>query len=461
MENNLEKLKILAENIQAAKLGKRGKDNHVNSRIVIDEYHEWRAESEHLFAQFFDDSNSQYKTFIDLPRDGNGFSLIGYFNQQYPIFKILMQQIESGNIMKLEEKTSRKKAEGKTVFISHATKDKEIIDAFVDVILHGALSVPIDKIFCTSTDGTKIKSGDDWRNAIKDNLISAKLNFLIITPNYKDSEVCMNEMGAAWVTSAIVLPLIIEPINYKTVGVIQEPTQVEKLLDEKSLDRIKDIVQETLEIPATLIKSDRWTTKKTEFLYRVKKYLVTNPFEVPLDRETINELIHEKTNLENTVNSLIEEKVNLQSLVNDLKKAKDKKDVEAIIKKRKPSTQFQELEELCGNVARKLSQNSSIINGIIYKSYSGKSIGIKWERNKEVLDEALANDFIDEELDVKWHDTQEMQSIYDALNNIDSFLNKNLTPEFHESYEENYEAPLDLRNKKFWEEAFDASISFS
>src|SRR5260221_427880 len=81
----------------------------------------------------------------------------------------------------------------KTIFISHATKDKEIIDAFVDVILHGALSVPIDKIFCVSTDGTKIKSGADWRDSINKSLVSARVNFLIITPNYKKSEVCLNE----------------------------------------------------------------------------------------------------------------------------------------------------------------------------------------------------------------------------------------------------------------------------
>lgn len=34
----------------------------------------------------------------------------------------------------------------KNFFISHAVKDKEIADTFVDVILDGALSVPIDEM---------------------------------------------------------------------------------------------------------------------------------------------------------------------------------------------------------------------------------------------------------------------------------------------------------------------------
>lgn len=458
----INKLKSLAENIQLAKLGKRGLEAHVNSYIVIDEYHEWRAETEDLFSKFFDESNNQYKQFIELPKDGNGHVLMHYFNQQYPIFKLLIKKIENGEAMKTKKVIeSEPKKEEKHVFISHASKDKEIIDAFVDLILQGSLSVPIDKIFCVSTDGTKIKSGADWRDSINESLLSAKVNFLLITPNYKESEVCLNEMGAAWVTSATVLPLIVEPINYKTVGVIQEPNQIEKLLDEKSLDRIKDIVQEKLEIPSALVKSDRWTVKKKEFILRVKKHIEAVPFEVPMDRDVFNKLLVENTDLENTINHLIEEKAELEDLIKKLKTAKNKNEVSEIIKNRKPSSQFQEFIELCKAVEKRLDRYDSIINGIIFKSYTGKEVTINWEGNKEELDEAYANDFIDEDLDVKWDETSEMRKTGDALGKISSFLGKDLDEEFYESYEENFDAPLNLNNKIFWEELFETSISFS
>jgi len=337
MEKIIVKLKKLADNIQAAKLGKRGKENHINSYTVIDEYQEWRAETENLFEQYFDDANYQYQKFISLPRGGNGYTLMGYFAQQYPIFKVLINKIESGETMKSEKKVEKIEVanhnDGKSIFISHASKDKEIVDAFVDLILQGALSVPINQIFCVSTDGTKIKSGTDWRESIKENLLSAKVNFLIITPNYKESEVCMNEMGAAWVTSAVVLPLIVEPINYKTVGVIQEPTQIEKLLDENSLDRIRDMVQDVMGIPSIQIKSDRWTVKKREFLSRVKRHITSNPFQIPMDRDAFNTLQKENSELSKTVDNLIEEKTALESLVRDLEKAKDKEEVKKVIKK--------------------------------------------------------------------------------------------------------------------------------
>ncbi len=199
---------------------------------------------------------------------------------------------------------------GKEIFISHAVKDKEIADSFNDIILEGGLGVHINRIFCVSTDGAKIRSGEDWRNSIRENILSAKIIFLLISPNFKESEVCLNEMGAAWITNAKVIPLIIDPISYKTVGVIQEPTQIEKLLDEKSLDRIKDIVQEKLNIVSSQIKSDRWTAKKGEFLLRVKKHIELSPFEIPIDRIMIQQIRRNKEQLEKTVGKIILEKTN-------------------------------------------------------------------------------------------------------------------------------------------------------
>ena len=160
MKERIEKLKVIAENIEAAKFGKRGKDTHINSYTVISEYHEWRAESEDLFYQFFDDSNPQFHEFKSLPKNGNGYTLINYFDQQYPIFKILIKKIEAGEVVSKKSRTSelipKIPRPMKTVFISHAVNDKEIVNAFVDLIILGGLGVPIDQVFCVSTDGTKI-----------------------------------------------------------------------------------------------------------------------------------------------------------------------------------------------------------------------------------------------------------------------------------------------------------------
>lgn len=348
----------------------------------------------------------------------------------------------------------------KTVFISHATKDKEIIDAFVDVILVGALSVTVDKIFCVSTDGMKIKSGEDWRNSINESLKSAKINFLIITPNYKESEVCMNEMGAAWVTSAKVIPLIVDPINYKSVGVIQEPNQIEKLIDENSLDRIKDTVQEVLQIPIEQIKSDRWTVKKREFLSRVKKHINANPFSTPMDRMAFEKLEKENKEINQTMDSLVEEKTSLEKLVEDLKKAKDKDEVIKVIKKHKPNSDFDDFEVAVRMVKKHLLNFKPIIRGIIFKEFTGKDIKINWEQYRDEIDEAVAEDFITEDFVADWKTTEEMAQVYNSLSDIREILERRLEEEFHARFADEYNAPMKIDNKKFWEEVFTATIFF-
>ncbi len=349
----------------------------------------------------------------------------------------------------------------KEIFISHSTKDKIIADNFIDLILHGALSVPIDKIFCTSTDGTKIKSGTEWRNSILSALKEAKLNFLLISPNYKESEVCMNEMGAAWIASANVIPLIIEPINYNSVGVIQEPVQIEKLLDEKSLDRIKDLVQETLDIPNELIKSDRWTTKKKEFVLKTKNYLKSNSFVTPLDRQKFDELIEENDDLEKTLSKIIEEKSELEDLVEELKNAKDKEEVKTIVKKHSDTSQFDEFEEIGQNLHNALNEFQPIIIGIIFKTYSSKDITIRSQVYSDDIDEALANDYINDELDANFTTTSKMNRILDLLDELSAFLKQDLTEEFIKQYAEEYEAPMLVSSKLFWEEVLELRLYFN
>ncbi len=120
------------------------------------------------------------------------------------------------------------KASDPFIFISHSSKDKRIVGSFIDKVLKLCLKIETNQIFFTSFEESTIESGIDFRNAIKENLIKASLVVLIITDNYKDSEVCLNEMGAAWVLNAKVIPFIVHPIKYDSVGFIHHPNQLLK-----------------------------------------------------------------------------------------------------------------------------------------------------------------------------------------------------------------------------------------
>lgn len=130
------------------------------------------------------------------------------------------------------------------IFISHCSKNEDIVNKFCDVVLGNGLNInTVDDVFNTSLAGSKPKNGEDFRDRIKRELLGAKLVLQFISKEYRDSKVCLNEMGAAWVLSDNVIPLIIEKDDYD-VGFIHSTNQQCQLTSEESIlsliDDLKD-----------------------------------------------------------------------------------------------------------------------------------------------------------------------------------------------------------------------------
>lgn len=158
------------------------------------------------------------------------------------------------------------------IFISHSHRDSEIVQKFSDVILSNALNLDLSKnIFCTSIDGSKPNSGEDFRNRIKEELSSASLVLQFISNNYKSSEVCLNEMGAAWVLSSHVVPLVIEQYD---IGFIHSTTQQVMLDSETDLHGFIELVKKLGIISD--INMPRCNTKVKEFVSYITAFNAKN-----------------------------------------------------------------------------------------------------------------------------------------------------------------------------------------
>lgn len=79
-------------------------------------------------------------------------------------------------------------------FISHSSDDKDIVDGFIKNILMLGCGFRKSDIFCT-IDPTSIRTGDDFRDKIVENIKICDYILLFISMNYKLSDVCKNEMG--------------------------------------------------------------------------------------------------------------------------------------------------------------------------------------------------------------------------------------------------------------------------
>lgn len=120
------------------------------------------------------------------------------------------------------------------IFISHSSKDSVLVNKFIDGVLILGMGLLKKNIFCTSKYGTDIKTGNDFKKVIKEELEGCIAVVQIITKNYKESGVCMNEMGAAWVLCDIVIPIVAQPFDYD-VGFINHSTVQLKLNSSKDL----------------------------------------------------------------------------------------------------------------------------------------------------------------------------------------------------------------------------------
>lgn len=149
----------------------------------------------------------------------------------------------------------------KKIFISHSSKDKVIIDAFITLLTRGAGLAQGD-IFCTSIDGMKIKNGEDIRKHIQENVNYADFAILLVSKNYKESDVCLNEMGAVWAVDKKVKAYVFPDLEEANVGWLINDKAAEKLNDTTALASLYSELQQTYGLRSTFVD---WTAQAKAF----------------------------------------------------------------------------------------------------------------------------------------------------------------------------------------------------
>lgn len=150
-----------------------------------------------------------------------------------------------------------------SIFISHSSKDKEVIDEFVEQILQLGMGIPQTNIFCTSIEGMGIENGAKMRDWIHEHIKNCDLAFLMISPNYKVSEICLNEMGAIWALNKQEKILLLPGVDFKTFGWLEEIRQAGRIEDDAVLDQLHDELSEKFGLEK---KSAVWGSHKKKFI---------------------------------------------------------------------------------------------------------------------------------------------------------------------------------------------------
>lgn len=155
------------------------------------------------------------------------------------------------------------------IFISHSSKDKKIVKKFSDEILRLGMDIPLELIRCTSIEGAGISNGTKMREWIENQIESCSAAFLLISPAYQTSQICLNEMGAIWALKKNVKILLLPGVEYNTMGWLEEIRQAGHIVDENALDQIADDLKTPLSLKINL---NNWSRKKKEFLEFCESY---------------------------------------------------------------------------------------------------------------------------------------------------------------------------------------------
>lgn len=176
-----------------------------------------------------------------------------------------VEYIDSGISVKINSTAKKKK-----IFISHASKDKMLIQAFVDDILQLGIGIDANDIFCTSIEDMAIENGEEIRKHIQQNIRNVDFTFLMISKNYKESEICLNEMGAVWAYDNNVKLYLLPDANFDNIGWLCNTRIAEKIDNTIVLDTLHEQLQQYYSLQNTSIKS--WSRQREKFLQEIKEF---------------------------------------------------------------------------------------------------------------------------------------------------------------------------------------------
>lgn len=162
----------------------------------------------------------------------------------------------------------KKDINSKRIFISHSSKDKGIVEKFTDNILQLGIGIKNEDIFCTSIEEMGVRNGEDIRKHIQTNIRNADYAFLLISKNYKASEICINEMGAVWAYDANVRLYLLPDVDFEKIGWLYDTRKAEKINSSIALDSLHKEMTNYFGLPD---KGPEWSRQRELFLKSMER----------------------------------------------------------------------------------------------------------------------------------------------------------------------------------------------
>lgn len=338
----------------------------------------------------------------------------------------------------------------KSLFISHAVKDKLLVDAFIE-LLEGGIGIGKDAIFCSSSEGQGIPSGEDFAPYMRERLQKAALVIALVSENYYDSPFCLCETGGTWYGEKPFIPLLTPPVSYSDLRGALYGKQAILLDSSKGLNEMYDQARKKLEVKDHGVA--RWELRRDQFLKKVPELSKAIGKPAGLKAIEAEALIRERDALKAEYASLDGELQSARKQIKALEGAKSATDVKRI--KREFSGEEETFASLVLGARSELRKLPSIVRLAAYYHYRDEALPLEETAGRD-CDSAIEEKFLTSDSDhgvELFSDHPKVRKAIAALDELRSFMNDvddNSESTFRDDYEERTEDVFDLGNRNFW-----------
>ena len=226
---------------------------------------------------------SWYKDlFGKLPEDAVE-SFLEKLSENYNQSETLANQVSTIDVVKketfdiFEDMEIKDTAKKNKIFISHCGEDKEEVNLLVD-LLGEVINLSGNNLFCSSAHGYDVMVGKNFMDNILEQYHKHNLFLIyVLSHNYMGSPICLNEMGASWMTQTDSIGILLPGFDMKDLGnSCYDKQSISIIFDQEEketrhrLNQLKETVEKLFPNDVRKIDWSRWEEKRNEFIEKVK-----------------------------------------------------------------------------------------------------------------------------------------------------------------------------------------------
>lgn len=336
------------------------------------------------------------------------------------------------------------------IFISHATRDQELVEAVVEFLLLGS-GVSGDQIFYSSGAGTGVPAGARFNSYIRSRVEDSSLIVAIISPSFQESAFSTAEVGAAWVLEENFFPLMVPGYSHHELEGVLVGVQVPPLNSAEALAELHDRVCDALGLEK---KTARWMSQQAKFLARLGDLVDRLEGPIKVKYEELQRVESERDGAQAALTESEVEKLELARRFEDLRRAKTREEAAAISVSDDEEALFKELRVRARDALGELPR---VVRAAISFDIRSDEMPIpsRWddEYGADEVAEALRSGHLYKGSGETVLPDSDIRSVEEALAAVgalqDFFMES--SEEFDANFKERYGAPPDLKKGLVWE----------